>query len=379
MTSINGSYDKEQLDDYASSLARVASLSNLFSESTTPYLNYRTTEYLYARALDASNLARSDIAIDARRGNIGVGIKTFVYNNKPKYEKIAEFNREVETFDQLGELEKVKKVALLRNERIEFAGRLTGVDTFTYHCIARLPGKLFVFEVPMSTIDIDRIVVTDVKGKNISFTDGIGKYRFSSSKSTLYKEFYSADSIFEKPVTIHDDPFDLLGSLELGGSPIEFGAHAQQRVQKDYVVLPLYGYKPGKVPYVFEGSGLNQWNASGRPRNENEIYIPVPREVHAKEPGFLPPRDQPFDLHFPSGEMMQVKVCQDGSKALMSRRNADLGEWLLRDVLGRKPGELVTYEQLQEVGVDSVEISKIDNKYYIDFKSVGSYEQYLET
>lgn len=376
---INNQYDRDQLDLYASSLARVASLSNLFSESTTPYLNYRTTEYLYARALGASNLARSDIAIDAKRNNVGVGIKTFVYNKKPKYEKIAEFNKEIDTFDRLDDLSKIRKVSQLRNERIEFAGRLAAVDSFIYHCIARLPGRLFVFEVPMPIINVDEITITDVKGKNISFMDGNSKYRFSSSKSTLYKEFYSADSIFEKPITIYDDPFDLLGSLELDESPVYFGVHAGAVMARDYVILPLYGYKTGNEPYVFEGSGLNQWNAKGRPRSENEVYIPVPGKVHEMNPGFLPPRDEPFDLHFPDGRVMQVKVCQDGSKALMSKRNADLGEWLLRDVLGRKPGELITYHQLQEIGIDSVEISKVNGKYYIDFKSLGSYEKFIDS
>jgi hypothetical protein len=48
-------------------LAKVAALSNLFSESKTPFIHYRVTEYLYARTFGAKNLARSDIAIDAKR------------------------------------------------------------------------------------------------------------------------------------------------------------------------------------------------------------------------------------------------------------------------------------------------------------------------
>jgi hypothetical protein len=39
---------------------------------------------------------------------------------------------------------------------------------------------------------------------------------------------------------------------------------------------------------------------------------------------------------------MQSKVCQDGEKALMSYSNKELGEWILRDILELREGELVT-------------------------------------
>lgn len=371
-------YTNDEIESYASALARVASLSNLFSESKTPYIHYRATEYLYARALSADNLARSDIAIDAKRGSLGVGLKTFVYGNKPKFEKIAEFNKELESFAKLGPLDKVRRVSELRNDRLDFAGRLTKVDTFIYHCIARLPGKLFVFETEMPRIHLEYIKITNISGGNITFTDGANRYRFSSSKSTLYKEFYSEHALFEKPVRIYDDPFTLLNSIDLDEQPVSIGLQHRDelRSSNDYVILPLYGRKQGS-PYVYDKSGLNQWNASGRKRNENEVYIPIPAEVHVKNHGFFPRRDTPFTLHFPSGDTMTVKVCQENDKALMSQHNADLGEWLLREVLNLKPRQLVTYELLEQIGVDSVEISKINGEYHIDFKSIGTYESYI--
>ena len=72
-------------------------------------------------------------------------------------------------------------------------------------------------------------------------------------------------------------------------------------------------------------------------------------------------------------------MCQDGSKALMSKHNADLGKWLLRDVLNLKEGQLLTYKKLQEIGLDSVIIERIDSRTYaIDFRSSGTYEQFME-
>ena len=80
----------------------------------------------------------------------------------------------------------------------------------------------------------------------------------------------------------------------------------------------------------------------------------------------------------PDGHRLEAKVCQDGSKALMSKHNADLGNWLLRDVLDLKEGNLLTYKKLQEIGLDSVIIERIDSRTYaIDFRPSGTYEEFL--
>ena len=39
--------------------------------------------------------------------------------------------------------------------------------------------------------------------------------------------------------------------------------------------IPLYGIQK-KEKFIFERSGLNQWNANGRKRDFGEIYIPIP-------------------------------------------------------------------------------------------------------
>jgi hypothetical protein len=126
-------------------------------------------------------------------------------------------------------------------------------------------------------------------------------------------------------------------------------------------------------------SGLNQWSAGGRKRHPDEAYIPIPSWIHTEFKDFFPPRDQPFNLILPSKKIISAKLCQDNSKALMSNPNQDLGKWLLRKLLKLKEWELLTYKKLEEVGVDSVEITKIDSENFeIDFKKLGSFEEFAE-
>src|SRR5450830_1205555 len=97
-------------------------------------------------------------------------------------------------------------------------------------------------------------------------------------------------------------------------------------------------------------SSLNQWNASGRPRNNNEIYIRIPKLIHEKFSKFFPSRYKEFKLILPNKKELSAKICQDNGKALMSNPNSALGQWLLRDVLNLKMGELLTYEKLEDIG-----------------------------
>jgi hypothetical protein len=61
----------------------------------------------------------------------------------------------------------------------------------------------------------------------------------------------------------------------------------------------------------------------------------------------------------------------------MSQSNRKLGKLILRDGLKLKEGELVTYEKLQLLGIDSVRIDKVDNlKYEINFVQNDSYERF---
>ena len=69
--------EPEQQAYYQKMLGILGSLTNLFSESEVPYLNYRITENLFCRSFNAKNLARADVSADASLNNMGIGIKTF--------------------------------------------------------------------------------------------------------------------------------------------------------------------------------------------------------------------------------------------------------------------------------------------------------------
>jgi len=85
---------KQLQNDYLELLSIMGSLSNLFSDSSTPYLPYRVTENLFCMCFDAKNLSRSDCTADASKDGIGIGIKTFIgTSNGASMQKVAKFNR----------------------------------------------------------------------------------------------------------------------------------------------------------------------------------------------------------------------------------------------------------------------------------------------
>jgi hypothetical protein len=368
------SQPKEQREYYERVLKAVGSLSKLFSEAPEPYIAYRIAENLFCKAFEAENLSRSDASADASKNKVGFGIKTFLHKNGKSFEKIAEFNSDHSIFRALDTGEKIRKIAELRNERIETTKRIFGLEQIIYHCITRQVGKILVYETPAPLIKIDEIKDLKANGNTIQFSDPSAEYSFNVAKSTLYKRFITPENVLlEVPVRILEDPFGEIEKLITEAGPI----FAPIKVQP-HVFLPLYSMRGGnkKVP---EKSGLNQWNASGRPRDPNEIYIPIPAWIHRKFPNFFPPRDQVFELTLPDRTTMSAKVCQDNSKALMSNPNSALGKWLLRDVLNLTEWELLTYDKLQAIGLDTVVIYKTDNETYdIDFTRIGSYEKFLD-
>lgn len=363
---------KAKRDYYERLLNAVGSLSRLFSEAPEPYLAYRATENLFCKAFEAENLSRSDASADASKDKVGFGIKTFLDARGKSMQKVAEFNSDHPVFHALGVEEKIKKIAELRNERIETTKRIFGLDDIIYHCVTRKVGKIVVFETPAPLIKIDAIKNIRVNGNSIQFSDPSADYSFSVSKSTLYKRFVTENIQLEVPVRILEDPFSqiekLIAESGLIFAPIKVAPH---------VFLPLYSMRGGDK-HVPEKSGLNQWNAGGRPRDPNEIYIPIPAWIHDKFPNFFPPRDEAFELTLPDRTTMSAKVCQDNNKALMSNPNSALGKWLLRDVMDIGERELLTYGKLEGVGLDAVVVYKIDSTTYdIDFTRVGSYENFM--
>lgn len=364
------------LNSYILYLKAICSLSKLFSESKIPYLYYRAAEYIYCKSFKAENLSRSDVAYDAKFNNVGIGIKTFV-DKGTNTEKIAEFNKNSIFLRELSGLKLVEKLAELRNERINFANRTYNIDKAIYHCILRNEKGLSIFETDYKTIDINSISNIQERDASIYFQDKFNNYSFNYSKSTLYTKFITPSNALNIDINILEDPFDLIVNL----FNQEFkSASIYEKQLENYVILPLYSTKEMKkeIKVVPIKSGLNQWNASGRKRDYGEVYIPVPKQIHKFYPDFFPPRDTTFKLHLPSGEVLNAKLCQENSKALMTNPNNALSDWLLRKVLKLKEGELLTYDILQLLNIDSVRISKINNQNFkIDFTKVDSYENFI--
>ena len=388
-------YDKQPVsnqEEYKQMLKIMGQLSNLFSESDCPYLAYRAHENIFCRYLEAENLARSDCSADAKKDGIGIGLKTWMGNDD---QKVAEFGKLKKNYTHLTGLELVKKIAEYRNERIRVTMKLHGIKQMIYHVVKRVPNMMQILECAFDYINIDAIKLIPGRGNdnNTYFTDGKHTYHFSISKNTLLDSF---------EVTIMDDPYMFLlqltqkmseadkrviGHVSNQGDVLEQYTNmlSKRIVDKPMLCLPLYSRRgPDKEKFIAEKSGLNQWNAAGRVRDVNEIYIPYQSIDRQRNLTFFPPRDTSFTLHLPDGSEILAKVCQEADKnnpligkSIMSNPNKVLGKWLLRDVFEIEEGTLVTYEMLELFGVDSVIFTKNGElDYSIDFAEIGTYESF---
>ena len=360
--------NKKQYQDF---LKIVGSLSNLFSDSNIPYLYYRIAEKIFCRAFDAEDLSRSDVSADAKKDLLGIGLKTFLRGNDKTFQKVAEFNADRKYYTNLSPKDLIIKVSELRNNRINFTEKIHAINNSIYHCIVRDNGMFKVFEEKMDKVSIKNITNIKRNKSSIIFDDGLHEYSFLLSKSTLTKRFNTKNFVSEFSVEILQDPLLELQKCLHKNKLLAPEIHAVNKT----IFLPLYGRKKT----VFSKSGLNQWNAGGRDRHHDEVYIPVPIIIHKLFPDFFPDRDTPFILKFPDGEEVTAKICQENGKALMTQSNRKLGKLILRDGLKLDIGELATYDKLQLLGIDSVRIDKInDRKFEINFAKNGSYEYFIE-
>ena len=321
-------------------------------------------------------MSRSDTAFDADYNSLGVGLKTFISKGNSSTEKVAEFNNLSRDLKNYKGKELALKLGEYRNERIDLANRVYDIESSLYHIVARREKELLLFETEYNQIDLANIHSVKSNEASLQFEDGHNFYSFNYSKSTLFRKFIIPQDPFRLPINIIEDPYSLIIDLF---SQNEF-KNATDKLKKgeDYVILPLYGIKNNKK-FVFEKSGLNQWNAGGRKRDISEIYIPVPIDIHKYYPDFFPNRDEHFDLQIPTGEIFQAKVCQDNCKALMTSPNKALSDWLLRKVLQLKEGELATVQKLNKLGFDSIILTKEEQlKYKIDIMKIDSYDKFLE-
>lgn len=375
----------ELREKYKKMLTIIGNLTLLFSESPCPYLPYRCHENIFCKYLEAENLARSDCSADAKKDDIGIGLKTWMGNDD---QKVAEFGRLRETYENLTGIELIKKIAEYRNERIRITKNLHGISEMIYHIVKRVPGAMQILEHTFDYIDISNISIINNRGNvnNTYFSDGKHTYHFSSSKNTLYMIFSEMELLDSFNVEIMADPYSFLMQAFDDDRETATNMLNQQTTdtplptiinRENSICLRLYSVKSDGTKFVPEKSGLNQWNASGRPRNPNEIYIPYPAEDRRRTVNFFPPRDTVFNLKFPDGTVIPTKVCQQDGKAIMSNPNKILGEWLLRKVFELSERTIVTYRMLEIFGIDSVIFQKIGElEYSIDFAEVGTYEQF---
>ena len=124
---------EKNIDYYKRLLKAIGSLSNLFSENPEPYIDDRIAENLFCKAFDAKNLSRSDASADASKNRVGLGIKTFLEGNGRTLQKVAEFNNDRPAYESLKVEAQIRKIAELRNVRIQFTEDVHGLENSIYH------------------------------------------------------------------------------------------------------------------------------------------------------------------------------------------------------------------------------------------------------
>ena len=380
---------------YEKSVKTVGSLSRLFSDNSSPYLSPKFVEKLFVMTSGSKDLATSDKSFDAMtEQRAGVGVKTFTASSyvSDKSEKVAEFTAHASGGEFLGlkNDEIAYKVAEFRNARVLSDSRelKVNLESSFYHCLVRSTGSCMVHEEPYRLIDLSnfKMLTSNSEPGNPRFTDGQHNYSFNKAKNTLYRKFeigrFTNSQVIN--VEILEDVFDLLtsGKLQLASHGM---ASTEDGVNTDFIVLPLYSSRTGKVE---ARSGINQWNAGGRPRQFGEGYVPHPVEVRERFPNFFPPKGATFTLRLTTGEEMPAKVCQENGKAVMSNPNTSLNNWLYNQIDDSPEVSMerfrekrpYTMKDLIRVGKDSVKFTCLDraNKVYeLTSMSLGSYEKFI--
>jgi len=393
----------EEKEEYIQYLKIFGALSGLFKDNKEgknarkPYLYYRNQEQLFVKVFTVDDLTRKDSAFDAlgtwENDRVGIGLKTWIHSADHTYQKVAEFNRLAPEFIapliEKGTPEQViKKVAEFRNERIMLDKRLYRTDRDVYHYITRDDDVMNIIEAPYDLIDIGSLKLIKSNGKTYEFKDKKNEYKFYRSKSVLQKKFDASKGEIIERVDIEqfDNPFELIKMIQL--------PKQSKTVEFEEVYLPLY-IDSKKDRYVSDCSGINIRHAksktknSNKPRPEYEIEIRVSRWIHWVFPDFFgldwtgkealekSMKESDFDLGLPDGRVLRGRIKQQNGKSLQTKPQGALGEWILKDVLGLKNREVATLELLDELGIDSLKVMKINNKYFkITVAETGAYEKF---
>lgn len=389
--------------EYVQFLKIFGALSGLFKDlnegvnSKKPYLYYRNHEQLYVKVFDVSDLTRKDGAFDALAAfndqRVGIGLKTWIHMSDKSYQKIAEFNKlapdQINPLLAKGDYEAaIKKIAYLRNKRLELDKRLYNTTQEIYHFITRDDGIMNIVESYYNKIDLDNIKYLKCNGKTLSFTDGVSNYKYYSSKSVLMAEFDASDHeiISKIPIDQFENPFDLIKQISLNDLSSE---QKQFEYKQNTIYLPMYSdlnFSIQPTSALNAQLGKPKVKGSNKRRPAYEAYIHIPSWIHRVFPNFFgtdPFADNPvnttdpFNLYLPNGNVVTARNTQDNAKGLQTNPQNILGKWILRDVFGLNPYEKLTDEMLIEFGVDSFKIVKIDEKNYsIDLAPTFAFEKW---
>lgn len=404
-------FSQKEKDEYIEFLKIFGALSGLFKDNQEganarkPYLYYRNHEQLFARVFNVEDLTRKDSAFDAlgpwENDRVGIGLKTWIHTKDNTYQKVAEFNKlapeVIAPLIKNGTSEEViRKVSQLRNERIMLDKRLYKTDRDVYHFITRDDDVMNIIETPYDLIDIDSLeLISD--GKTYTFKDKLRNYKFYTSKSVLLEEFdASAGEIIEQiPIEQFDDPFELIRMINLPKENYEVACEEKEdyEVVNEEIILPLYQDKK-EGPVVSDCSGINirhskpKNKGSNTPRPEYEIEVRVSTWIHHIFPKFFGINAfdnddihnkelNDFDLVLPDGRVLRGRIKQENGKSLQTNPQGALGEWILKDVLGFENREVVTMDYLKTLGIDSLRITKLDDKHFkITVAETGAYEKF---
>ncbi|TLQ14019.1 restriction endonuclease PLD domain-containing protein [Pseudolactococcus raffinolactis] len=415
-------YENSQREEYIKFLQVYGALSNLFRQKhgdMIPYLDSKFQETVYARVFESKNVdignTPHDILSIFGKDRIGIGLKTWM-NTKQSFQKVMQIKAMRNEVQMLLEYKNEENIAYrlseIKNEKMIRDYKRLGLsnDKNIYHYVTRDENKLVIQETAYPLIELNKLRdfrFNRQKGRitNFEWSDGLKDYKFTFSDNTFYMKFGSERSdttlLDQFRVDIIDDPFNFLITSYFDMQNKNFQILKPNVTE---VYLPLYSYKNKEVKAK---SGLNAWNSLPKSKNSserplNEIYIPIPREFHKKNPDFFVAnifeyekthKAVEFTLILPNGDELPASVRQSGMKGLQSgsknRRKkdgtkygqGDLGQWLLIDVLGLRERTLVTREWLKERGTDSVKLwyqNNDKNRIYIDFAEYGSFEKFME-
>lgn len=432
-------FSQEEQNEYISFLKIFGALSGLFKDNKEgdnadkPYLYYRNHEQLFARVFEVEDLTRKDSAFDVLgiwgKERVGIGLKTWIHTKDYTYQKVAEFNKLAPVvitplINNGTPKEVIRKVAELRNDRIMLDKRLYRTERDIYHAITRDNDVMNIVEIAYDLIDINSLEVIKSDGKTYTFKDKRHNYKFYTSKSVLLQEFDASESkiIVKIPIKQFADPFELIRMIEL---PTEGESGIYQEVDllsyedrkvvgmvaehgsvnikspklidpiKSYqeIYLPLYqDKKKGRI--VSDCSGVNIRHAKSKNKGSNtlrpkyEIEVRVSTWIHHIFPKFFgidafqenEIKNQElndFDLVLPDGRVLRGRIKQQTGKSLQTNPQGALGEWILKDVLGLENREIVTLELLDQLGIDSLKVTKInDKRFKITVAETGAYERF---